>query len=420
MSSYTPSQELIRRLAEEIRASGQQGLVPPDDAENIANALLGRHSNVRVQLFVPSQVTTNVRTQLADLSYARCTNCGRVYDLNSRPDLLKNPRCSKCGGSLVATPLWTITGRGVPFFNRRITSTQGIRIVLSVEEYSRARVSTRGPQLPTQILIRDRSRPIATLEFRYGSSSHQPDAIHRSRIFIYQLSLMPSESITKPVTITAFAYRESGCMEIGTTMGPFHGISKIFYCSDLEILQATLLYRAGHQRSSSGARVSVLDIQQSPVSGVSIVRVPARYIRTRGLVVKIDEESVRSVLEELGYRNSDMWIALHTVSHAFLVNLPQITGLEGIDFGEAISTNTNEIAVYDNSLGGLGGVEGIVDVANRVLDPNYEVSVRESYDCPLACTKACKACLFTDSCFMLNWRLDRRILERLGWRHEYL
>ncbi len=416
MSSNTPSQQLIMRLAEEIRASGQQGLTPYEDSENIANALLGRHSAIRVQLFVPSQVTASIRTQLANLSYARCANCGLVYDLNAHPDFLRNPRCDNCGGPLVATPLWTITARRVPRpNNRRITTNQGIRLVLSVEEYSRARVRIQGARAPTMIRINDRSRPIATLEFRYGSQVHEPSLMHRAGIFFYLLSLMPSESITKPVTITAFAYRDPDCVEISTTAGPLLGISRILYCSDLEILQATLLYRAGHQRSSSGARVAVLDIQQSPISGTAVIRIPARYIRTRGLVIRIDEDSIRRALRELGYRDDDTWVALHTISHAFLVNLPQITGLEGVDFGEAISTNTNEIAVYDNSLGGLGGVEGVVDTTDRILVPNYEWSVRESYNCPLACTRACKACLFTDSCFMLNWRLDRRILERLGW-----
>jgi len=415
MSSYSPSQQLIRRLAEEIRASSQQCLIPPEDAENIANALLGHSSAIKVQLFVPSRVTASTRTQLADLSYARCTNCGRVYNLNAYPDLLRNPRCNNCRRPLVAAPLWAITARGVPHPNRRITTIQGIRLVLSVEEYSRARVRIQGTQIPTLIRINDRSRPIATLEFRYGSQAHEPSPVHRTGVFRYWLSLMPSESITKPVTITAFAYRSSDCVEISTTAGSLHGISEILYCSDLEVLQATLLYRAGHQRSSGGTRVAVLDMQQSPISGTTVVRIPARYIRTRGLVVKIDEDSVRRVLRELGYRDSDAWIALHTISHAFLVYLPQITGLEGVDFGEAISTNTNEIAIYDNSLGGLGGVEGVVDTTNRILNPNYEWRVRESYRCPLACTRACKACLFTDSCFMLNWRLDRRILERLGW-----
>jgi len=415
MSSLTPSQQLIMRLAKEIRASGQQGLIPSEDSESIADALLGRRSAIRVQLFVPSQVATSTRTRLADLSYARCANCGRVYNLNARPDLLRNPKCENCGGPLVAAPLWAITARGVPRPNRRITTIQGIRLVLSVEEYSRARVHIQGARIPTCIRINDRSRPIATLEFRYGSQTHEPSPIHRTSVFRYWLSLMPSESITKPVTITAFAYRASDCVKINTTAGPLHGISEILYCGDLEVLQATLLYRAGHQRSSGGTRVAVLDMQQSPISGTTVIRIPARYVRTCGLVVKIDENSIRRVLRELGYRDADTWIALHTISHAFLVNLPQITGLEGVDFGEAISTNTNEIAVYDNSLGGLGGVEGVVDMANHILVPNYEWSVRESYNCPLACTRACKACLFTDSCFMLNWRLDRRILERLGW-----
>jgi len=419
LSSYSPSQELIRRLAEEVKATGQQDLVPQDDANNIADALLGHSIDFRVHLYVPTQITANVRTNLADLAYVRCAKCGTVYSLDLNPNLLKESRCSKCGGPLVATPLWIITGQGVPAPNRRISTTEGIKTVISLKEYTRARERTAGmklPTLPTRIFIEDRSRPIATLKFVYDSShTHEPALVHRFRIFNYQLALMPSESITKPVTITAFAYREPSCTEVNTTMGSIPGTSRILYCSDLEVLQATLLYKAGHPRSSSGTRVSVLDVEPSQLSATPIIRIPVRYIRTHGLVVKIDKESVKFALKELGYRDDDVWIALHTISHAFLVSLPRITGLEGASFGEALSTSTDEIAVFDNSLGGLGGVEGVVDISNKVLEPNYEASVRESYKCPLACTRACKACLFTDSCFMLNWRLDRRILERLGW-----
>jgi len=142
---------------------------------------------------------------------------------------------------------------------------------------------------------------------------------------------------------------------------------------------------------------------------------PVRYIRTSGLVIKVDADIIRKVLRELGYSDNDVWVSLHTISHTLIVSLPQIAGLEGSDFGEAISSNTNEIAIYDNSLGGLDGVEGVVNTVDRILVPNYEWSVRDSSRCPLVCTKACKACMFTDSCFMLNRRLDRRILERLGW-----
>lgn len=367
-----------------------------------------------MQLVVPSYVDTNIKTKLANLSYARCTRCGQVYDLSVQPNLLRNPKCNYCKAPLVPAPLWAISARSVPRNNRRITTTQNIKIVLSVEDYS-IQGHTNSQRLPTHIFISDKSRPIATLQFRYNSLIHEPTAVRRAAIFTYNLSLMPSESITKPVTITAFAYEESSCKEIGTTMGPLRGISKLLYCNNLEILQATPIYKAGHQRSSSATRASVLDEQQSPISRAPIVRIPTRYIWTHGLVVKIDEEPVKSVLGELGYMPNDLWIALHTISHAFLVNLPQVTGLEGMDFGEAISSSSNEIAVYDNSLGGLGGVEGVIDVANSVLEPNYEFIIRDSHNCPLACTKACKACLFTDSCFMLNWNLDRRILERLEW-----
>ena len=157
----------------------------------------------------------------------------------------------------------------------------------------------------------------------------------------------------------------------------------------------------------------MLDIRDSPHRG-RVVRIPIRYIKTKGLVIKVDKSVLKPIIKSLGHSESEgLWRALHTMSHSFLVRLPQITGLEGTDFGEALSAKRLEFAVFDNSLGGLGGVEGVIE--GNKLSQNYEWSVREAYKCPLACIRACKACLYTDSCYMLNWRLDKRILEHLGW-----
>lgn len=150
-------------------------------------------------MYVPSQVTANIRTDLADLSYAHCAKCGRIYNLNARLDLLRNPKCDKCNGPLVAAPTWVITDRDVLPPNRRITTAQGVKLALSIEEYTQTRMNVKGFRAPTHIHISDRSRPIATLEFIYGSQIRNPQISHKKRAFRYWLSLMPSEAITKPV-----------------------------------------------------------------------------------------------------------------------------------------------------------------------------------------------------------------------------
>jgi len=415
-----PSPELVKRLAEEIREAGLQGLVHYEVAEGIANALLGKSSSFSVQLIVPRRVSTSLSSSLADLGLARCVRCGHVYNLALEPKLLKSLRCPKCGSNapLVPAPIWCITTKDkVQSRAIKLYTTGNVRLVYSAEDYFKIRHKQSLCSLNGRIVIRDLSRPIANLLIKYSSGIEDPLPIFPFGQFRYWLSIAPSESITKPVTITAFAYNEEDCTEIKPS-APLPGISEILFCKGLELLQATILYRAGHQRSATSSRVQVIDAQQSQLfSGMSI-RIPVRYIRTCGLVLRIDEEYVEEVLSELGYQKGDMWTALHTISHAFLVKLPQVTGLDGTDFGEAISATTNEVAVFDNAPGGVGGIEGVVKPEEGRFDPNYEPVwyLREVVDCPLACIKACKACLFTSSCFMLNWKLDRRILLRLGWR----
>jgi len=402
-----PSRSLILRLADEIERAGAQGLLPYGDAQRIAEALRGRNSGLTVQLMVPIHITLALQSSLADLRFARCSECGAVYNLTVNPHLLRRPRCDKCGRALVPAPVWSIVARNLPASRRRLTTKTRIKIALSIEEYRHT--------CPQTVKISDRARPIATLEFNYGGQKHRPSASVRRDRFIYWLSMMPSEGITKPISIIAFAYNRDRCIPVSPTMGSLKGIEEILFCRNLEVLQATVAYKAGHYRTATRARVTVMDMLTPVLVGAESVRICVRYIRTQGIVVRADKNLVRRALQSLSLSRGSEWVAVHTLSHAFLVSLPQITGLEGRDFGEALNTHGLEFAIYDNAMGGLGGIEGVVDIGARTLDPNYEIRIRESVNCPLACTRACKACLYTDSCYMLNWRLDRRVLRALGW-----
>ncbi|MEM0345793.1 MAG: hypothetical protein QW189_07755 [Thermofilaceae archaeon] len=422
-----PSEAIIQRLADEINIAGSIGFIPNSDATKIAEALRGKERSIRVVLYEPTQVVARYATSLADLRYVRCTKCGKVYNLGELgADRLKFLKCSnnQCGGQLIPAPVWCISGRSFPSAsNRRLTTRpgSGAKLVLSIEDYTKARTlrgGVRGSKAgrPDRVIASDMSRPLSSLKFIYSNNvPHDPRFQIKRENFDYIISSMPMESITKPVTVTAFAYRSGQCTELETTTGKLDGISEILLCKDLEVLQTTVVYKVGHPRSSRHERISVIDMEKNENYNVYQVNLPARYITTVGIVIKIDEARVESSLKKLGYKQGyeSEWTALHTISHAFLVNLPRITGLEGNDFGEAIDTSNKEIAVFDNSVGGLGGVEGVV--FSGALAPNYEWAVRDSHKCPLACMRACKACLYTDSCFMLNWRLDRRIIKELGW-----
>ncbi|RLE90511.1 MAG: hypothetical protein DRN04_14895, partial [Thermoprotei archaeon] len=295
MSHASPRRELIERLAEEIENAGIQGLLPSDDARAISGALRGENTGIRPQLIVPTRVIASIKTMYSDLSYARCAKCGRVFNLLSNGKLLKSLKCPYCGSPLVPSVVWCITQRNLPG-EHRLSTQWGIPLTLSIENY--------GGTTPDKIKIIDYSRPLANLRFYLAGREVEYLPLIRRRAYVYLLSLMPSESITKPITITAFAYHENECTKIDFTTGSFPGIAKIMFCENLEVLQATIAYRAGHYRSTTSSRVPVLDIRDSPHRG-RVVRIPIRYIRTKGLVIKVDKSALKPVIKSLGYSESE-------------------------------------------------------------------------------------------------------------------
>ncbi len=409
MAFIQPSDKIIKRLADEIEAAGTQGLIPSSDALAISSALRNQLSPAAVELVIPNKVTCNYYSRLADLRLVRCTRQGHVESIQKHPDIIKEGRCpnSNCRGSTVPAPVWIISGGRFP--QQTFYTTSGIPLVISLESYAGA----RNLGAPMKVVIKNKARPIATLTLETRKcKDHRLQYTHRYGRFEYLLAMTPSESITKPLSITAFAYNPKHCFEIETTLGNLNGIEKLLFCEKLEVLQATIAYRAGHPRASSKGRVVVFEFDQAPYSGVYTYKLYVRYIVTQGLVTKVDANAVRNL--QVGGKNP-MWVVLHTLSHAFLVRLPQVTGLESRDFAEALSVHHNEFAVFDNSPGGLGGILGVVDMKAKTLNPNYEYAIRDSYKCPLECIRACKACLFTDSCYMLNWNLNRHLLKELKW-----
>ena len=233
-----------------------------------------------------------------------------------------------------------------------LTEDNRMPFILSIEDY--AQMWRLGSV--RRCYISDRSRPIAGLRIDTTQGSRQEiRPATRYGTFRYVLSMTPTEGMVRPISITAFAYEEERCESVSLMGEELDGVEDVLFCRELEVLQVTPAYRIGHPSFSSSYRVPV---------------------------ISYNRES------------------------------------EGACFSEALSVPQSEIAVFDNSPGGLGGAEGVLFTSGSALylNPNFELFVRRAWDCPLACLRACKACLFTDSCYMLNWQLDRRVLMNLGWR----
>jgi len=397
-----PSRSVVARLADEIERAGAQGLLPNTDASVIARCLRGEETGVQVELSVPITVLCSKSTGLADFSLYVCKDGGRVVS-----------RRQECRGRSVPAPVWVLSAESIPNVTRRaVFPDSGVRIALSLRDYA----SIHGGALPERIYIRDRARPIAEMRVVVGGRDEEIYGFMQRGSFRYLLSIIPTESITKPVSITAFSYNPRNCVDLDLAGERLNGVHEVLFCRDLEVLQATVAHRAGHPRMSSRNRAIFMDGSRDRTTGRPVYRLHVRYLRTCGLVVRADMDEI-GVASQRFFKSKDkgQWIGLHTLSHGFLARLPQATGLESGNFAEALSVEQGEVAVYDNSPGGLGGVEGIIDEESGTLDPNYEDMIRGVHICPLECLRACKACLFTDSCYMLNWGLDRRILIQLGW-----
>ena len=92
-----------------------------------------------------------------------------------------------------------------------------------------------------------------------------------------------------------------------------------------------------------------------------------------------------------------------------------MSGLDASEFSESFSPNDNEIAVYDNSPGGIGGVRTVVENGSKgpELRRDYIAQLLNSLDCQLDCSWSCKACLHTGNCGWINRQLKREMLEEI-------
>ena len=132
------SNEIVLRLADELEQAGAQMLLPPSEAQRIAEALRGKNSGVIVQLIIPRRITAHLYNSMVDLRFARCARCGSVYNLSSNSKLLLHSKCS-CGGVLVPAPVWSITAGDKPSTGRKLKLSSGVKLALSVDDYPYSR-----------------------------------------------------------------------------------------------------------------------------------------------------------------------------------------------------------------------------------------------------------------------------------------
>jgi hypothetical protein len=147
----------------------------------------------------------------------------------------------------------------------------------------------------------------------------------------------------------------------------------------------------------------------------------SRHITTEGIVISLNENVISQIVSDWTQRRPNTegrilsTILYHSASHAFLKCLPMVSGLDTSEFSESILSPQNQIAVYDNSPGGIGGVRTVCEGSSGGLhlSGDYAAQVLNSLDCQLDCSWSCKACLHTSTCGWLNRQLQREMLRSI-------
>lgn len=253
-------------------------------------------------------------------------------------------------------------------------SREGGRIFCTNDRYLRQ----RNPRVKVRFWTRSSPLPIRGLEAHY-------------------IPTIPSEGMTKAICASLHYFDRGSAENIAFSKELLPGVDRILFVRDLSVIQFSLCYAVGFPTAPLRKRGVSLNF-----AGES-VQVVCRRMKTEGLVIKLRQDITRDIEDE--ERLNAMF---HTLSHAFLRPLPALTGLDPTEFFESISPDDNEVAIFDNSPGGLGGISSLVPQGDLAL--NYQYMITQGRLCPLDCYSACRACLFVENCVWINRALRRDML----------
>jgi len=464
----TNTRSLLSKLADRIIETQEAGLILPRHK----NMLLSALNDGSLDFRVPSRVTARTVSRL-DNEYGfdifRCSQCGRLYDFRTATEL--RLRCNRCRGRprLSQAPVFVANFRDrpptpIPFSEamQKVTFDWNARYCVYTSRELR-----HSQSLPREFLRNplkglreaDPSRPIYSLcwtcpiphvpcDWRDNEnyctySRYQNPRFKRWRPDLWRGSrrvrliqrpvrtraafgtyvdryrpITISEGSTKPIRVAVHGFSSEDTKQLEFNEKELTGISEIFFVKKLEIFQFTIALAIGLPYVPIRRRAIRLLSDIGPDGGERLYTLTRRLV-TEGIIIKLREEAREQIVNDWMQRRSDVSVhrlavtLYHTVSHAFLKPLPMIAGLNASAFHASFSPTDNEVAVYDNSPGGIGGVRTLLDEGSQGirLRADYIVQLLGSGDCQLECSWACKACLHTGSCGWLNRQLQRRMME---------
>lgn len=374
----------------------------------------------KIKFISPNTVECNFTTDSANLEWLHCRNCGKIINVNNviRATNKINIKDKKincaCGKEVEQAYVYIIDPQ------------EPIRVPINAEIISPLKDSTKSYCRilnDYKLVIRmDKLRPLASLRYFCPDRKrgHEKRCGHLRENGMcddgnvsklpkkgglgYTLTML-NEDLTKPLSISVYTYAPDGNnlknLEFSRILLP--GVDELIFVKRIIVLQVTLCILAGHPHTPRNRRVCLIYRDRDDV-----ILLPYRILTTSGLLIRINKDVLEKFSEQKCFE------LLHTLSHTFLSVIPIISGLEAREFGEAINSRDGEVIIYDNAEGSVGGIEGLVS-AQENFD-RMIIYARESVRCPLECPHACRGCLYSDACYMLNWRLNRKLLtEELEW-----
>jgi hypothetical protein len=465
------NRSLVDKLKDRIRETQEAGLLLPRHASMLTRAVDEETLDLRVPQNVTARVISRVDNEYG-FDIFRCSDCGRLFSFQRAMTL--QLRCDRCTGHphLSQAPIFAASFKNrpptpIPFSEvmQRVTMDWNSNYCIYTGVRARQSGLTQAQTRPLYDFLKglieaEPARPIDSLcwtcpipertcehrdasgyctftRYERDGSNWRPDRWRNSgrvrlvppptrtmstfgRFLDRYRPITISEGSTKPIAIAIHDYSAKDATRLSFSEEELRGISEILFVRKLEIFQFTIALAVGLPSVSIRRRAVRLLTDTSP-DGQEDIYFLSRRLLTEGLVVKLKTSVKDRIVTEWQNRRptaapSTLAVTLyHTVSHAFLKSLPMMSGLDASEFSESFSSTDNEIAVYDNSPGGIGGVRTLVEEGSGGLHlrRDYIAQLLNSTDCQLDCSWSCKACLHTGNCGWINRQLKREMLEEI-------
>lgn len=448
MRRFFEEPELLKKVYEKLRyellTAGRQ---PPDPY---------KAGKTELNVIVPQKIELRLDESL-EVVY-----CSRCYQLNRLSKLARNPKggmpvhrnCPRGGGLYKQAPVFVprppsnitvgITGRPD---HVRVAKLNSKQIMCPYLDKNQTCNHPDGdghcvPDFEGQVayLEINRDRPIEGLRIINERCPKQLRNIPKQKLWPpklggghYYSKTFPGPSLTSPLYTTVARDSEFRNEEIDDVNSRILESKRTIFNSKYVELDQTKFSRISVLELNYGVRIGGWRSGGYVISwlkGAKKNNVVGRMLDTQGFVITLRPEiysRIDELLEEPRWQQipqqfdskSDrrkfmLDIITHTLKHAMLILVPQMTGFEDQMFMGAYEILDNEqgarVYLFDNENGGHGGFYTLIRDEEKFREM-VEMLVRRTLNCPIRnCSHACRNCLFLRRCGRTNRDLNRHLL----------